>query len=218
MIEEIKKIASMILWEAKAIQISEKEPFSLTSGNMSPIYIDCRLLISYPVYRDMITAFAGWFYMSEKLNADYIAGGETAGIPYGVLLADKLGLPFIYIRKKPKGHGLAAQIEGYIEQGKTVLLYEDLITDGRSKVNFINGVRKAECSVEACLVVFDRLQGGKETLTKEGVTLHSMTDLDTALKIGMETGILTKEELNSVNEYLSDPKKWHEARGYTYKL
>lgn len=216
--EEMKKIASMILWEAKAIQISEKEPFTLTSGNMSPIYIDCRRLISFPVYRDIVTAFASWFYVNEKINTDYIAGGESAGIPYGALLADKLGLPFIYIRKKPKGHGTTAQIEGHIESAKTVLLYEDLITDGKSKVNFINGVKRAECRVEACLVLFDRLQGGKEMLLRENVTLHSMTDLDTALKIGTETGALTKEELSSVYEYLNNPKRWHEARGYTYKI
>lgn len=206
----------MILWDAKAIQISEKEPFKLTSGNMSPIYIDCRRVISFPVYRDMVTSFAHWFYVNENLDADYIAGGESAGIPYGAWLAQRLGLPFIYVRKEPKGHGLSAQIEGALETGKTVLLYEDLITDGKSKLNFINGIKMAKCSVNTCLVIFDRLQGGKEALAADGVVLYSMTDLDTTFEIGVETAAMTQDGLRSVKEYLEDPKGWHAARGLTY--
>jgi len=214
--DQIRKLVSMILWDAKAIQISDEEPYRLTSGKMSPIYIDCRRMISFPVYRDMITSFAYWFYVNEGLDADYIAGGESAGIPYGSWLAQRLGLPFIYVRKEAKGHGLSAQIEGAIEQGRTVLLYEDLITDGKSKINFISGITRAQCTVKACLVVFDRLQGGGQTLEEQGVQLYSITDLDTALEVGSKIGALTQEGLRSVREYLDDPRDWHAARGLPY--
>jgi len=201
--KEVSKIISTLLWETKAIKVSKDKPFKMTSGKCSPIYIDLRVLISYPLVREIITTFAYWTYETEKLCADYIAGGETAGIPYGAWLADKLKKPFIYVRKKPKGHGLTSQVEGKIEPDKLILLYEDLITDGKSKLNFIAGIRKAKCKVKDCLVIFDRQEGGKERLLKEGVNLHSLTTMDECLEVGLKNQCLSKEEFDFIKVYLN---------------
>lgn len=206
--EEMKKIVSTLLWKTKAVIISVDKPFRLASGDMSPIYTDCRVLISYPYARDIITVFASLIYEDEKLDSDYIAGGETAGIPYAAWLADRLHKPFVYVRKKPKGYGRTEQIEGELGKGKTVLLYEDLITDGKSKLNFIEGIRKAGCKVKNCLVIFDRQQGGREHLKKTGVNLYSMTDMETCINVGSEGGFVSSKEIQCVMDYLKDPKGW----------
>jgi len=201
--KEVSKIISTLLWDNEAIKISKDEPFKMTSGKSSPIYIDLRALISNTLAREIITTFACWIYETEKLCADWIAGGETAGIPYAAWLADKLRKPFIYVRKEPKGHGLTSQVEGKIEPGKLILLCEDLVTDGKSKLNFISGIRKAKCDVKDCLVIFDRQEGGKETLLKEGVNLHSLTTMDECLEIGLKNGYLSKEKFDFVKEHLN---------------
>jgi len=217
MSKEISKITACLLWEVGAIKVSDVEPFRLTSGNMSPVYIDCRKLISYPVARDLVTSFAFWTYDKEKLQADYVAGGETAGIPYASWLAAKLNRPFVYVRKEPKGHGTGAQIEGDLIPGSMVLLYEDLITDGRSKLSFVEGIRRAECTVKDCLVVFDRLQGGTEELAVQGVRLYALTDMQVTLCAGVEEGYATKEDFESIAQYLEDPKLWHVRRGFEFR-
>jgi orotate phosphoribosyltransferase len=214
---EIGKIVSAILWDTEAIRISSDNPFKLTSGNMSPIYIDCRVPISYPLARNIITTFAWYIYEELSIKADYVAGGETAGIPYAAWLANMINKPFVYIRQKPKGYGTGAWIEGTIKSGASVLLYEDLITDGKSKLNFIQGIRTAECYIENCLVICDRQQGGQEILEREGVKLHSMTNISEALEFGRINEYINREQSKSIQEYLVDPEKWHLVRGYEYK-
>jgi len=215
--ECLSEMTSHILWQVGAIRISETEPFRLTSGNMSPIYVDCRVVISYPAARDAITAFAHWLYEDKKLHADYIAGGETAGIPYASWLAQRLNQPLVYVRKEAKGHGARAQIEGELTPGSTVLLYEDLITDGKSKLSFIQGIRNAGCAVNNCLVVFDRQQGGEEQLAAHAVFLHSLTDLSSCLEVGLNTGFICDRDYQSVRHYLRNPKAWHTARGFSFQ-
>jgi len=198
---EIATIIAASFWEAEAIKVSVNKPFTLTSGKPSPFYVDCRVLISYPTYRDMITTCAYWLCEQHKLQADYIAGGESAGIPFAAWLADRMKKPFIYVRKQPKGHGLTSQVEGKIEPGKTVLLYEDLITDGKSKLNFITGIRKDNCIVTDCLVVFDRQEGGQDALQEEGVRLYSLVTMDECLDVGFKNRYLSQEELELINAY-----------------
>jgi len=213
---EIEEIISLLLWETGGIRISLKAPFRLTSGNYSPLYINCRVLISRQAVREIVTGCACWLYEAEDLHADFIAGGETAGIPFAAWLAEKTALPFVYLRKQPKGYGLFSQIEGELKEGSTVLLYEDLITDGRSKLKFLETVRRANCRIDKCLVVFDREQGGRKLLQQEKVTLFSLTNLSSCLKIGLEKGYLTSKELVSINEYLRNSELWHQKRGYPF--
>ncbi len=214
---DISRIVSIILWDVSTIKVSLQNPFKLASGNMSPIYIDCRIPISHTAARHMITTCALWLYEDQKLDADYIAGGESAGIPYAAWLADRLGKPLIYVRKQAKGYGACAQIEGDIKPGKSVLLNEDLITDGGSKLSFASGIRKSECIIKNCLVVFDRQQSGRETLAEENIALHSMTDMETSLKVGLEGGYISEQELKSVKEYLENPALWHTERGLSFR-
>jgi len=130
----IKNIITRLLLETQAAKISVDKPFQLVSGNYSPIYINCRILISNAAAMDLITACIHWLYVGYNINADIIAGGETAGIPFASFVAQRLSKPMIYVRKKPKGYGMGSSVEGSIEKGQRVLLVEDLITDGGSNV------------------------------------------------------------------------------------
>jgi orotate phosphoribosyltransferase len=202
MYDDLPKMIAESMWETGSIKVAIDKPFKMTSGKLSPFYIDCRLLISFPLLRNTITAYAQWLLTEKKVSLDCIAGGETAGIPFAAWLAEKMNLPFIYVRKKPKGHGLTSQVEGKIENGQAILLYEDLITDGLSKINFIQGIRNAGCRVEDCLVVLDRLEGGEKKLAEVNVKLHSVVTMDQCFEIGLKKGYLSEREMAVIRSYL----------------
>lgn len=214
--DQIRDVVSALLWEVSAVKISAGEPFTLASGNRSPLYVDCRVIISYPWARGIVSACAQWLYEAGKLNADYIAGGETAGIPFAAWLAERLSKPFVYVRKQPKGYGTGAQIEGHLPPGKQVLLCEDLITDGKSKLVFVDGIQQAGCEVKDCLVVLDREQGGREVLAQRGIALHALSDLTGFIRLVNAAGYLAADARASIEDYLDDPAGWHAARGYQY--
>jgi orotate phosphoribosyltransferase len=199
--KDISEIIAKFFWETGSIKVSVDPPFEMTSGKLSPFYIDCRILISYPFERDVITDYAHWIYEENQLASDCIAGGETAGIPFAAWLAERMKKPYIYVRKKPKGHGLTSQIEGHVEKNSTILLYEDLITDGKSKLNFLTGIKNAGCRVEDCLVIFDRQEGGAEALKQEGVRLLSLIDMDDCLEVGLKNNFITSKEMDIISEY-----------------
>jgi orotate phosphoribosyltransferase len=213
---EASRITSRLLWEVHAIEVSDKGPFTLASGNRGPVYADCRRLISFPAARAVVISLAHKVIQDEQIKLDVVAGGESAGIPFGAWLSDRLSLPFIYVRKKPKGYGRNAQIEGVLEPGQTVLLFEDMITDGGSKVTFIKAIREAGGAIDTCLVILDRKQGGREALAEAGVTLYALTNLETTLAVGREDNLVNEKQLRSVEGYLSDPEAWHRALGFTY--
>jgi len=214
--DQIRDVVSALLWEISAVKISAGEPFTLASGNRSPLYVDCRVIISYPWARGIVSACAQWLCEAEKIEADCVAGGETAGIPFAAWLAERLAKPFVYVRKKPKSHGTGAQIEGRLPPGKRVLLCEDLITDGKSKMVFVGGIQQAGCEVKDCLVVFDREQGGRELLAQRGIALHALSDLTGFIRFVNAAGYLAADARASIEEYLGDPAAWHAARGYQY--
>ena len=212
---EMKRIVANLYWITEgAVGINNEEPYTLTSGNKSPIYLDSRVLISSRVAMSLITAFA--HAIVDELPIDVIAGGESAGIPYAEALAEKTNKPLIYVRKQLKSYGSRSQIEGILKQRQRVLLVEDLITDGGSKLDFITEIRNAGGIVEYCLVVFDRLQGGGERLNKVGVELLALTDIDVLLTLGLEEGYISQEDYNSIRAYLKDPRDWHQERGFIY--
>ena len=150
------EITSRILLETKAVLFNPDQPFTFTSGRQSPVYVDCRRLISFPRARRKITELAAASVTREigYESVDTVAGGETAGIPFAAWVADRLNLPMQYVRKKPKGFGRGAQIEGQLIPGQRVLLVEDLATDGKSKVNFIKALRDADGKCDHCFVIF----------------------------------------------------------------
>ena len=212
--DKVGELISLLLWRHQAIEVRDGEPFQLSSGHFTPLYINCRVLISYPGTRDIIISFAQHLYHERPMAADCIAGGETAGIAFGAWLAERLNKPFVYVRKKRKGHGTGNRLEG-VARGE-VLLFEDLITDGGSKVSFIEGIREAGCTVSNCLVLVDREQGGKEALGDKGVTLHSLVGISTCLETGRSLGLLSTEAMTQVKEYLADPQDWHQRRGLRF--
>jgi orotate phosphoribosyltransferase len=169
------KTAKILLY-IKAVNFRPEEPYILTSGKASPVYIDCRKIISFTNERraiiDMAVQLLGDKTDLKSLNA--VAGGETAGIPYVAWISEALSLPMLYVRKQPKGFGRNAQIKGDFAEGDNVILIEDLATDGGSKLNFVNALRTAGAKVSDTFVVFfyDIFKGALEGLTKEGVTLR----------------------------------------------
>src|SRR6186997_110380 len=152
----IADTTARMLLEVKAVLFSEDKPFIFTSGWASPVYIDCRKLIFYPRIRTQLVDFAAGMLARDVgfEQFDVVAGGETAGIPFAAWIADRLGLPMQYIRKKPKGFGRNAQIEGDVVEGARTLLVEDLTTDGKSKINFVQALRDAGARVADTFVVF----------------------------------------------------------------
>jgi len=214
--ESLREAATLLLWKSGAIRINLEKPFQLVSGNFSPIYVNCRQVISDPVLMGLFTAAARLIVSREAIPVDMLAGGVTAGVPFAAYLAQALNLPLVYVRKAVKGYGIANQVEGGTPQGKRVLLVEDLITDAGSKINFIEALRDADAMVQDVLVLYDRLQGGAAALKNLGIRLHALTDMDSALVSGEQAGLFPSEAFRSVREYLSDPKKWHEERGLEF--
>ena len=209
------------LLEIEAVNFQTNPPFTLTSGKLSPSYIDCRKIISFPRVRSMLMDFAvSQLARNVGVEAfDAVAGGETAGIPFAAMLAERLELPMNYVRKKPKGFGRDAQIEGAPVAGKRVLLVEDLATDGGSKTLFVNALREAGAQCEHTLVVFfyDIFPGALEALAKDDITLHYLTtwaDVLGVAKSGQHLGRqFDAETLAEVEAFLADPMSWQERQG-----
>ena len=150
------ELTAKMLLEVEAVRFMDDKPFIFTSGWASPVYTDCRRLISFPRVRQTLMDFGAATVFRDVgfEQFDTVVGGETAGIPFAAWMADRLMLPMQYVRKKPKGFGRNAQIEGHLEPGQRVLLVEDLTTDGGSKINFCNALRAAGATVDHIFVIF----------------------------------------------------------------
>jgi orotate phosphoribosyltransferase len=211
-----QETAKMLL-EVKAVLFNPDKPFIFTSGWASPVYTDMRKIISYPRLRKRILDFAVTTIERDigYESLDVIAGGETAGIPYAAWMADRFALPMQYIRKKPKGFGRNAQIEGDLHDGGRALLVEDLATDGRSKVNFCNALREAGQVCEHAFVFFfyDIFPGARDDLAKVGIKLHALATWWDVLRVARESGYLEKDKLDEVEKFLHEPAKWSAAHG-----
>ncbi len=213
---EIARQSAEMLFEADAVYFNADEPFKLSSGLPSPTYIDCRKLISYPRIRSRLMDYlAASVLRRTGVDAfDNIAGGETAGIPFAAFVAERLGLPMTYIRKKPKGHGRNARIEGVMGAGDRVLLVEDLATDGGSKLSFVDAIREtgATCSHTAVIFNYGIFPEALEQLENHGVALHHLCtwkDVVAAAKTGEMFDVDTLKEVES---FLAAPRAWQEAR------
>ena len=215
-IDAIAREAAKIFLTTKSVLFNSREPFVFTSGRISPVYVDTRRLISFPQERTFLMN-AGTNLLREKVgldNIDYLAGGETAGIPFSAFLSDRMNKPMLYIRKKPKGFGRMAQIEGCMdEEGKKVILVEDLQTDGGSKKVFIDALREAGAIVEHSFVVFHYgiLPKSEENNKAMGVKLHALTTWWAVLEMAKELKYFDPETIASVEEFLNAPDKWAEA-------
>lgn len=211
------ELTAKMLLETKAVHFRADEPYKLTSGLASPVYIDCRKLISYPRIRGTLMDFAvATLARDVGFEAfDGIAGGETAGIPFAAWIAERLGLPMYYVRKKPKGFGRDAQIEGDSVDGKRILLVEDLTTDGGSKVAFIDALRKAGAEASHTIVVFyyDIFPETRPKLGKHGITLHNLATWRDVLAAARKGGHFDSATLDQVEIFLDQPLKWSADHG-----
>ena len=211
MSEEIAKI----LVDIKSVNFSFKNYFTLTSGLKSPVYVDCRKIISFTEERDFIIN-KSIQYLSEKgIDNELIAGGETAGIPYAAFISQKLKKPMIYIRKKPKGFGINKQIEGQFNKNQSTLLVEDLATDGGSKITFVNAIREAGLIIKDIFVIFyyDIFDFQKSDLSKLDVNMHSLCTWKNIITYLEKNNIYTEAEIHSLKEFLNDPQGWRDKNG-----
>ena len=210
--EEIARLTAGMLIEIGAIDFNTKEPFVHASGKKSPTYVDCRKLISFPRIRATLMDFLTVTIMREAgfEQFDNVAGGETAGIPFSALVAERMALPMTYVRKKPKGYGRNARIEGVMTEGQRVLLVEDLTTDGGSKLSFVNAIREtgASCAATAVIFYYGIFDGVEEALAKEGVQLLHLCTWWDVLAEAKRRGAFDDATLSEVNGYLHDPAGW----------
>ena len=206
-----------ILIETKSVLFSPEKPFTFTSGRVSPVYIDCRRLISFPRARrelmDMGTALIGRAAGFEAFDA--VAGGETAGIPFAAWISERMALPMLYVRKKPKGFGRNAQIEGEMKDGARVLLVEDLASEGTSKLNFVRAIREAGGSIGHTFVIFHYgiFPQSLATLAAEKVQLHALATWWDVLGVAEAMGYFAPGQFAAVKSFLEDPEGWSAARG-----
>lgn len=210
--EEIARLSAGMLLEIGAISFNAKEPFTHSSGKQAPTYVDCRKLISYPRIRSTLMDFMSVTIMREcGFEAfDNIAGGETAGIPFAALVAERLALPMTYVRKKPKGYGKNAGIEGTMTENQQVLLVEDLTTDGGSKLSFVKAIREtgAACPATAVIFFYGIFDGVEEMLNQEGVKLLYLCNWWDVLAAAKARKSYDDETLSAVEAYLRDPSGW----------
>ncbi|BAT19928.1 orotate phosphoribosyltransferase [Asaia bogorensis] len=206
-----------ILLEIKAINFRPDEPYTLTSGWKSPVYIDCRKIIFFPRARAKIVELA-----VEKIgrhigyeSIECVVGGETAGIPFAAWIADRMMAPMAYVRKKPKGFGRNAQIEGDVPESMRTLLVEDLTTDGASKVRFANALRSAGAIVDHTFVVFfyGVFPGAQKTLADMNVSLHSLCTWWDVLEACSGANYFSESDIHEVRRFLEDPCGWSKAHG-----
>lgn len=206
-----------ILLEIKAINFRPSEPYTLTSGWKSPVYIDCRKIIFFPRARTKLMELAvekiGRHIGYESIDA--VVGGETAGIPFSAWIADRLMTPMAYVRKKPKGFGRNAQIEGDVPEGMRTLLVEDLTTDGASKIRFANALRKAGAIVDHTFVVFfyGVFPGAQKTLQDMGISLHALCTWWDVLEACADGQYFSTEDSAEVRRFLENPCGWSKAHG-----
>jgi len=205
-----------LLLKIGAVNARPQEPYKLTSGRLSPVYVDCRRIISFPAERDEIMDRAVKLieHAVEPGSIHMVAGGETAGIPFAAWIAERMNLPMLYVRKEPKGFGRMAQIEGHMEEGARVLLVEDLATDGGSKIHFVNALRDAGAQVTDAFVVFHYgiFPESTESLLQMGVRLLGLTTWWDVLEAAQETGAFDEATATEVRAFLEDPQGWSQKR------
>ncbi len=214
--DEIARLTARMLLEIEAVHFSPEEPFKLASGLPSPTYIDCRKLISYPRIRSTLMDFLTVTVMRDAGFEAFtnVAGGETAGIPFSAFIAERMSLPMTYVRKKPKGYGRNARIEGVMGESDRVLLVEDLTTDGGSKLSFVDAIREtgATCAHTAVIFYYGIFPETIDTLGDHGVTLHHLCTWWDVLAEARENGSFDVQSLDQVEEFLRTPRAWQEAR------
>ena len=209
------QLTADILLEIQAVHIRPDEPFTFTSGRLSPVYVDCRKIISFPRARARLMDLGVERVCRDAGHEafDVVAGGETAGIPFAAWVSERMGLPMTYVRKKPKGFGRNAQIEGDFKDGARMLLVEDLASEGGSKHVFLDAIDAAGAVCKHIFVIFNygTFPAGIEALKARGVALHALATWADVLVAAARKGY-TRDQLDQVRSFLADPDGWAAKR------
>lgn len=203
-----QRIAEKLL-QIKAVKLQPQEPFTWASGWKSPIYCDNRKILSYPHIRDFVKSELSNMVFTEFPDAEVIAGVATAGIPHGALVADLLKMPFVYVRSKPKAHGMGNQIEGHLEEGKKVLVIEDLISTGKSSMEAIMALRDAGAQIEGLCSVFNYgFDISKELFEKESIPAQSLSNYNALLEVALEQKVIQASDMEILQTWRENPSAW----------
>ncbi len=204
-----KKAIAEKLLQINAIKLSIDEPFTWASGWKSPIYCDNRKILSFPFIRDVIKSEMCNIIFQSFENADMIAGVATAGIPWGAMAADQLKLPYIYVRPKPKEHGLGNQIEGFYEAGKRVVVVEDLISTGKSSLQVVDVLKSTGLEVEGMVSIFNYgFPVALQSFENYKLPLESLTDYESLIDLAIEQGLIKEEDQKTLLNWKADPENW----------
>lgn len=199
------------LLQVRAVKLNNKEPFTWASGRKSPIYCDNRITLSYPHVRNFIRQEFVKVIESQIGPVDAIAGVATGGIPQGALVAQELGLPFVYVRAEAKNHGMGNQIEGEIESGKSVVVVEDLVSTGKSSLLAVDALRAHGCDVKGMVAVFTYgLEVAVKNFENARIPLYTLTNYNDLIEAAVELDVLNSSELDSLREWRNNPEKWSE--------
>ena len=206
----MSEIIAEKLIDIESVQFSFNNHFTLTSGLKSPVYVDCRKIISFVEERTLIMNTAIKYINENKLEFDLVAGGETAGIPYAAFISEKIKKPMVYIRKQPKGFGKNQQIEGNFNKNQKAILVEDLATDGGSKIIFVEAMRKAGLAVKDIFVIFyyDIFKFEESVLSKLNVKLHSLCTWKDIISVLERRNTFSQTDIENLKEFLSRPDDW----------
>lgn len=203
-----KKTAELLL-QIKAIKLQPNEPFTWASGWKSPIYCDNRTTLSFVEIRNFLREELAKIVEEKYGKPDVIAGVATGAIAIGVLVAQELGVPFVYVRPEPKKHGRQNQIEGYLEKGQNVVVIEDLISTGKSSLNAVKALQKAEANVKGMVAIFSYgFDFAKENFEESNVELLTLGDYDHLLEQATETNYINTKELEMLQQWRKSPSTW----------
>ena len=207
-----KKVAEQtvdFLTQINAIKLNTKNPFTWTSGIKSPIYCDNRLVLSYPKIREFIANSMSQIIKKKYGNDISIVGVATGAIAIGIMIAERLNLPYAYVRPEPKGHGLKNQIEGNINKNSNVLVIEDLISTGKSSLNAIYALKSNGYNIVGMLSIFSyNFEFANKKFVSEKITINSLADYNTLVEIIQSSGDLSDEEISRLKKWREDPKSW----------
>jgi len=203
-----KAIAERLL-QVEAVRLNLENPFTWASGWKSPVYCDNRRVLSFPIARDLIKSEMCRYIFEEYPDTEAIAGVATAGIAWGAMVADQLKLPFLYVRSKPKEHGMGNQIEGVLDRNCKVLVIEDLVSTGKSSLAICETIRAAGAEVVAMVSIFSYgFDVSVKSFEQAGIPMHSLTDYDVLSRLAIEKGIIGNEHLDSLLKWRVDPGSW----------
>lgn len=195
--------------QIKALQVNLQEPYSWASGWKSPVYCDNRKVLSYPYVRDFVKSELANMVLEHYPDADVIAGVATAGIPHGTMAADLLKLPFIYVRSKPKAHGMGNQIEGVLEEGQKVVVIEDLVSTGKSSLQAVDAIREAGGNVVGMCALFTYgFDASQKAMDEALVPLHTISNYQALMEVCEEQNLITAEQKTSLEDWRKDPANW----------